>query len=1112
MFRPHAMRPSYGGGPAFAGSGQEPTSLTGLVSDEAGQPLGSAIVAIDAMNLGTLANERGRYLLIVPASRVRPGQSVQVTASLIGRTSQTRTVTLQPGTMNLDFSLASDPLNLEEIVVIGAGLTTQRARLGVSINSVRAEEIGRSQETNLVAALAGKAPNVEVTSSAGDPGAGAYIRIRGANSLLGANQPLMVVDGQPIDNSSRNIEDLESAGGGGTRGTVISNRGIDLNPNDIESVEILKGAAASAIYGSRAANGVVLITTKSGRPGVNEIQWRSSVTLDRVNKFVPLQTRYGQGIGSFPGVSVLLGAPPGTFTETGEICIEVFGLPLERCNVSWGLEIPAGAPVYDHAGEIYQDGLRSDQYMSWRGGSETTTYYLGIGRLDQRGVIKGNQQYDRTTVRLRGSHAFRDDLRVSGNIAYTAGTGDFIQQGSNPSGIQLGALRTPPDFNNLPYLCPSDGNTETGACAPGQHRSFRRPNPQSLAESRGYDNPFWVANEMVNTADVGRTFGNISLQYEPFSWLSVDYMIGMDYAADERRTVLPKSSVDFQQGRMIRADLIDTEIDHNLVGTVRRDFTDWASGQFSVGQNLNQQEFRRFQVNGSNLILGTDELDFTVTRIPDEYREKVRTDGYFGQASVDLWQQLYVTAGLRYDGSSTFGGVSQRFTYPKASAAWDFSKYVAGTPLSFAKARVAFGIAGKQPPVFSNVNSFETRRLTDIFLPETGLETIYGGAEGVVSQTTLGNANIRPERTREIEGGLDFALFDDRLSIGVTYYQQNTTDAILRVDVPRSTGFIDKFANAARFENKGFEATAQVDVLNKNGIRWQLNAQWARNRSCVLDLAGTELVELSGLSGAVNAVVGPERDAAGNVTKCHPVGVFYTSDFVRFGRGITVGAESIDAAYPGWSTGDLYIAADGFPIQDAQNRVTGDANPDWTASIRNSVTIGSNLTISGLIDIKRGGQTWNGTQGALKFFGASKDTEPYHGAGKQEVFGQTYFADQGVGGPGAGEEVTLNWASWFINGIGSFFTGPGSQTIEDSGFVKLRDISVTYSIRDRPWLVRAGFSSLDLSVSGRNLKTWTDYTGIDPESNLTNQTLGRGIEYFNNPQTRSFAFTFTLTR
>ena len=497
---------------------QDPTSLTGLVSDEAGQRLGSAVVVIEGMNLGTLANERGRYLMIVPASRVRPGP-VQVTASLIGRTSQTRAVTLQPGTMTLDFSLGADPLNLEEIVVTGSGLATRRARLGVSINSVRAEEIGRSRETNFVAALAGKEPNVEVTSSAGDPGAGAYIRIRGANSLTGSNQPLLVVDGQPIDNSSRNIEDLESAGGGGTRGTVVSNRAIDLNPNDIESVEILKGPAASAIYGSRAANGVVLITTRSGRPGVTEIQWRSSVAIDRVNRVVPLQTKYGQGIGAFAGVSVLLGANPGDFTETGEICIEVFGLPRERCNVSWGLEIPTGTPTYDHAGEIYQDGLRSDQYMSWRGGSETTTYYLGIGRLDHRGVIKGNQQYDRTTIRLRGSHAFRDDLRIGGNFAYTDGAGDFIQHGSNPSGIQLGALRTPPDFNNLPYLCPSDGRTATGTCAPGQHRSFRRPNPLSLTETRGYDNPFWVANEMINTSHVGRTFGNISMQYTPLSWL-----------------------------------------------------------------------------------------------------------------------------------------------------------------------------------------------------------------------------------------------------------------------------------------------------------------------------------------------------------------------------------------------------------------------------------------------------------------------------------------------------------------------------------------------------------------------------------------------------------------
>jgi hypothetical protein len=192
--------------------------------------------------------------------------------------------------------------------------------------------------------------------------------------------------------------------------------------------------------------------------------------------------------------------------------------------------------------------------------------------------------------------------------------------------------------------------------------------------------------------------------------------------------------------------------------------------------------------------------------------------------------------------------------------------------------------------------------------------------------------------------------------------------------------------------------------------------------------------------------------------------------------------------------------------------VTGDANPDWTASFRNTLTLGSSLSISGLVDIKRHGDVWNGTKGALYFFGTHADMVPYQGAGKNEIFGETYMAEKGAAGPGAGKEVPLNWATWFWNGIGSSFTGPSSQGIEDGGFVKLRDISVTYSVRNQSWLTNAGFSGVDISLSGRNLKTWTDYTGIDPESNLNNQTLGRGVDYFNNPQTRSYVVNFTLTR
>ena len=741
--------------------------------------------------------------------------------------------------------------------------------------------------------------------------------------------------------------------------------------------------------------------------------------------------------------------------------------------------------------------------MTWSGGNATTDYYLSLGRLSQDGVIKGPQAYNRTNVRMRAGHAFRDDLRVSGNISYTDSRGDFVQQGSNISGVQLGALRTPPDFNNKPYL------TDIGL-----HRSYRRPAPTSSTEGRGYDNPFWIANEITNTANVGRTFGNVNLQYSPVSWLEVRYLLGSDYTADQRQNVFPKSSSDFPDGRIIRADFVTIEVDSNLLATATRQLSSSALGTLTVGQNLNHREFRQYRINGSTLIEGTDLLDFTVSQVPNEFVETVRTDGYFAQGTVDLWDQLYLTAAARMDGSNTFGGDNKRFLYPKASVAWDFSDRVENTPLSFAKIRGAFGVAGKQPDLYSNVSAYTTGIFTDGWVSPNGLKSIYGGNEGVFVETILGNTDIKPERTTEYEGGVDIAFLDNRLSFGATYYYQRTKDAILDVDVAPSTGFFSKFANAAEFENEGWELMAAASLVETPGIGWDISAQWGKNDSCVLDLAGTEEFSLTGFEGSTNSVVAPERDANGNITKCHAIGVMYTDDFVRFGNGSldTSTDVDIDASNTGWNAGDLYIGDDGYPQYDPQNRVTGDANPDWTASIRNNIRIGDNLRISGLVDIKHGGDMWNGTKGALYFFGTHADTEPYHGEGQAETFGSTFYADETVGGPGAGTAVPINWMTWYWDGIGSGFTGPSSQFIEKAGFVKLRDISVGYTIQGQDWLNRMGFTTLDVQVSGRNLKTWTDYTGIDPESNLNGQTLGRGLEYFNNPQTRSFAINFTLAR
>ena len=552
-------------------------------------------------------------------------------------------------------------------------------------------------------------------------------------------------------------------------------------------------------------------------------------------------------------------------------------------------------------------------------------------------------------------------------------------------------------------------------------------------------------------------------------------------------------------------------VDHNLVFTGTRQLSDYASGSLTFGQVLNHQKYSRYQVNGSTLIAGTDQLDFTVVRVPDEFISTVRTDAYFVQGTVDLWDELFVTAAARLDGSNTFGGESKRYVYPNISTAWDITNRVEGLGLSFAKLRLAYGVAGKQPNLYSNVSAYTTGIFTDGWLNPNGLESIYAGNEGVFLEATLGNSEIKPERTSEYEGGIDIGFMENRFSLGVTYYYQRTRDAILAVDVAPSTGFFSKFANAGEFENSGWELTAAANLVETRGFSWDLSGHWATNNSCVLDLAGTEEFGLTGFTGSTNSVVAPERDANGNITLCHPIGVFYTDDFVRFGNGSTVAGEDIDATYTG-NDGDMFIGADGFPRYDPQNRVTGDANPDWTAGIRNTIRIGDNLRISALVDFKHGGQMWNGTKGALYFFGAHAETDPYHGEGQTETFGETFLTQNDVAGPGAGTAVPINWMTWFWDGLGSGFTGPSSQFIEGAGYVKLRDISVAYTIRNQDWLTRMGFNSLDVSVSGRNLKTWTDYTGIDPESNLNGQTLGRGLDYFNNPQTRSFAINFTLAR
>lgn len=674
---------------------------------------------------------------------------------------------------------------------------------------------------------------------------------------------------------------------------------------------------------------------------------------------------------------------------------------------------------------------------------------------------------------------------MTGNIAYVNSQQDRIQHGSNVSGLMLGALRTPPNFDNSQYLT-----------SEGFHRSYRLQIPTSLAGTRGYDNPFFVLFEHSAYANVDRTLGNLDTDWDPFSWLNVNWKLGTDFFADKRRTVFPLGNSDSPSGAVDRREYLNQQTYSKLSARASRQLNPEIIYSISLGQELSRRELSQFIVRGDQITVNDfDQLDGTISYAPNEFESVVHDQAYYGLLTLDLYDQVFLTGLLRNDGSSTFGQSDRRHWYPGTSLAWEFTKFRGLNNkipyLNFGKIRVGYGEAGVQPGAYTTNSIYATTTLGEGWGP--ALATNYAGFGGYVSDSQRGQENIKPERTKEFETGLEVAFWNSRIFLNTTYYNKRTVDAILPLPVAPSIGYDTQLKNAAEFRNEGLEVALQVFPIRQRDLEWDLQFLWARNNNLVTDLSGANFVFLNGFAGTASFAV-----------EGQPYGAIRGVDFIRFGRGSTVGGQSIDALYPNSPKGALYIAEDGFPVTDPEIRVIGDPNPDWTGSIGTTFKLFKDLRISGLFDFKHGGDMWNGTKGALYNFGTHKDTEI---RGETRVFGQTYYANEKVDGPGAGTPVVIG-QSWYT-GKGSGFNGPSSQFIEDAGYVKLREISVAYKFRGG-FVRNLGLSDIDVRLSGRNLVTWTDYTGIDPETNLTGTTGGRGLEYFNNPFYRSYALSFRL--
>jgi TonB-linked SusC/RagA family outer membrane protein len=1083
-----------------SGAAQQPITVTGHVQSDEGTPLAGATVSIPALRVSTTSRPDGSYGLLVPSGQ--EGQSVALTVRAIGFKPQTTEITVSPGGVVQDFGLAANPLQLGEIVVTGAGTVSEVEKLGSVRNSVDSSLISRSNETNIVSALSAKAPNVEVTSTSGDPGASTAIRIRGANTLGSTGEPLFVVDGVPIDNSTVTTTTFDGTGLGNVQGTASPNRASDINPADIESVEILKGAAAGSIYGARAGQGVILITTKRGHAGATTYSLNSSLSLNDVHRFPALQRTYGQGDAD------ILGIP------TAETCVTGGVTDCEGTGDSWGPALALGTPTFDHAREMFRTGVTTDNTLTVSGGNDRTAFYLSGSYTNQTGTFVGPQNsYKRYAFRLKGSHRVRDNFTVGGNVAYSNSDGLFIQKGSNFSGVMLGAWRSPPEFDNRVYLDPTTG----------MHRSYRFPNPSasSFGLGRGYDNPFFTANVPVSSAIADRVFGNVSLEYVPLSWLRFNYTLGVDYSGDDRLQGQPQTSSNIPNplGQVVKVNLVNQQVDHNLTGTATYKLGPTLGGSFTLGQNLNTRSLRQLGGVGNSLLApGPFTLTNTASQLPPiDIENKVRIEGYFGQATLDIADQLFLKGGLRYDGASTFAQNNLRSWYPSASVAWQFTRQTGdlGGKLTYGKLRAAYGEVGTQPNPYLTVFTFLSG---SSFLDGWGdnLTANQSGFGGLISDTTLAT-QLKPERTRELELGVDLGLFQDAADLSFTWYHRTSKDVILTLPVPISTGYINTASNGGEIRNEGTEWALNVRPITKRNFSWDLGFLFSTNRNRVVSLAGAQFVNYGGTGGFGLSVAEVGQ----------PIGAFRDYDYIRCGRGITIldpasnevsvdalcGADANsknalfinDGTYS--NTGGDAGAGAGYPLLEPDSRLIGDPNPDWTGSIRTGLRFGK-ISVSGLLDIRHGGLVYNGTHGALNAIGTSKESGDLRG--KNVVFGED-FMQGAVAGPGVGTSAVLD-ENWFYNYY-STFTSLGQPFYESGSFVKLREVAVGYTFTGGFVSRSLGLSSMDLRVSGRNLAVWTNYTGADPETSLGGADTGaRGIDWFNNPQTRSFVFSLTLNR
>jgi TonB-linked SusC/RagA family outer membrane protein len=1008
--------------------------ISGKVTGSDGKGISLISVAVSNTTFGGVTDADGNYSF---TADLKPGNYTLEFSGVGFRSKEQAFSVGTESSYTVNSSLVEDALKLDEVIVTGTNVRTSKKQLGNSISTINAKQLENTGSSNLNAMLNGRVMGAQITQNSGDPAGGISIKLRGVGSVFGSSEPLYIIDGVIVDNSSANVINL-NADAQGAKIQTGANRLVDINPNDIERIEVINGAAAAAIYGSRASNGVVQIFTKRGRGGKTKVSLVTSLNFNSLRKRLELNTvpfRFG-----VPG-DARLSTTGDRLTTIANLTGTVGTGPAAL----GGRLIEAKYPVtrYDYQDDIFNNSIGTDNHLSVSGGTDKGTYYMSASYLKNDGIIR-NTNFQRYGLNVRGDININKWAKVTAGALYTNSTSKDLPNGNN----FFSPISTMTIIDNVWNVNERDANGNL------------------LAVERVRMNPLSVIETYDLRTETNRSVADLKVNLTPIKGLNIDITNGFDTYSQSGNTY---------QTRVPYDNVAPSFFPDGYVSYARFNYYQWtfdgvASYKFNLHKEIQSTSSAGYSTQyikttygaqeGRDLIpivrtIGAAQNLFT---LPIDLRTQQSVFGYFFQQTFGYKNKLFLTAAGRFDGSSAFSEEAQNIFYPKASLSYNlsdedfWSKGNLSKWFNTLKLRTSYGKAGN----LTGVGPYD--RFVS-YLPIT-----YTGG-GFGPRNSIGNEDIRPEIKAELEVGADMQFFNGRMGLQFSVYNQKITDLILPFNIAPSNGATSLVDNIGEMTNKGIELMLTGTLVKSNDFRWDASLLFNKNDNKI-----TKLYKNAGFIGL---------DATGTqgVLEGQPVGVFYINYYARSADGSLLLRDVNGFKLPQVERGD---AATNIPARDASGQPTGtplrkiigDPNPDYTATFVNEFSY-KNLSLRIQLDRVAGFEVYNWDWITRNNVGNGKLVE-------KELNG----------------EVPRGW----VAAIGGFI-GPRIQEehVQDGSFTKLREVAISYTLKKLKFA-----ENMKISLIGRNLISWDDYVGFDPEINASGQSVIRGNDFGAFPIPRVF--------